>query len=105
MNKSAHQILKSKPELYDYPEVEKLIAYIEELEDEVVELKQKKDVNSEAHLKVLVEDINNDLYKFIEGEEKIEWVDGEERADRYLQTIKNLRKYIVNYIKDYNIKL
>jgi translation initiation factor 2B subunit (eIF-2B alpha/beta/delta family) len=105
MNKSAHQILKSNPDLYSYPEVEKLINYIEELEDEVVELKQKKDVSSEAHLKVLVSDINSDLYTFIEGEEKIEWVDGEERADRYLQTIKNLRKYIVNYVKDYNIKL
>ncbi|SNR87600.1 hypothetical protein [Flavobacterium sp. ov086] len=101
--RSVREIFKSKEYLLDEPEVEKLIKYCEELQDEIVEFKFQKTNNKElAMLDMLKEVIKgcNEIEKELIEHERF----GYEAPD-YEATISNLKNYIYSRCRDEKIWL
>jgi len=101
--KSVREIFKNKEYLLEEPEVEKLIAYCEELQDEIVEFKFQKNDNKElAMLDMLREVIKG--CNTIEKEQMEHERFGYE-APNYEATISNLKDYIYNRCREEKIWL
>ena len=101
--KSTREIFKTNPSLLDEPEVAKLIAYCEELQDEIVEFKFQKTDNKElAMLDMLKEVIKG--CNAIEKEQMEHERFGYE-APNYQATISNLKRYILERCRDEKIYL
>ena len=101
--KSVREIFKNKEYLLEEPEVEKLIAYCEELQDEIVEFKFQKNDNKElAMLDMLREVIKG--CNAIEKEQMEHERFGYE-APNYEATISNLKDYIYNRCREEKIWL
>ncbi|RKR10198.1 hypothetical protein C8C83_1869 [Flavobacterium sp. 90] len=101
--KSVREILKNKEYLLDEPEVEKLVEYCEELQDEIVEFKYQKTNNKElAMLDMLREVIKgcNDIEKEQMEHERFGY-----EAPNYEDTISNLKSYIYRRCRDEKIWL
>lgn len=101
--KSVREIFRNKEYLLDEPEVEKLIDYCEELQDEIVEFKFQKTNNKElAMLDMLKEVIKG--CEALEKEQMEHERFGYEMPD-YQETISNLKNYIYSRCKDEKIWL
>lgn len=101
--RSVREIFKSKEYLLDEPEVEKLVEYCEELQDEIVDLKFQKTNNKEfAMLDMLKEVIKG--CNAIEKEQMEHERFGYE-APNYEATISNLKNYIYSRCRDEKIWL
>ncbi|WPO80118.1 hypothetical protein [Flavobacterium sp. KACC 22761] len=101
--KSVLEIFRNKEYLLDEPEVNKLIDYCEELQDEIVEFKFQKTENKElAMLDMLKEVIKG--CNAIEKEQMEHERYGYEAPD-YQATISNLKNYIYNRCKEEKIWL
>ena len=101
--RSVREIFKSKEYLLDEPEVEKLVEYCEELQDEIVEFKYQKTNNKElAMLDMLKEVIKG--CTAIEKEQMEHERFGFE-APNYEATISNLKNYIYSRCRDEKIWL
>lgn len=101
--RSVREIFKNKEYLLEEPEVEKLIEYCEELQDEIVEFKFQKNDNKElAMLDMLKEVIKgcNSIER-----ERIEHERFGYEAPNYEATISNLREYIYNRCREEKIWL
>lgn len=101
--RSVREIFKNKEYLLDEPEVEKLVEYCEELQDENVELKFQKTNNKElAMLDMLKEVIKgcNAIEK-----EQIEHERFGFEPPNYEATISNLKSYIYSRCRDEKIWL
>ncbi|CAN1494037.1 hypothetical protein MCETHM1_00283 [Flavobacteriaceae bacterium] len=101
--KSTREIFKSNPSLLDEPEVQKLVDYCSELQDEIVEFKFAKTDNKElAMLDMLKEVIKgcNAIEK-----EQLEHERFGFEAPNYQETISNLKRYIYGRCKDEKIYL
>ncbi|KUJ62560.1 hypothetical protein AR687_06925 [Flavobacteriaceae bacterium CRH] len=101
--RSVREIFKSKQHLLDEPEVEKLVEYCEELQDEIVEFKFQKTNNKElAMLDMLREVIKgcNEIEKEQMEHERFGY-----DAPNYEATISNLKSYIFRRCKDEKIWL
>ena len=101
--RSVREIFKSKEYLLDEPEVEQLVEYCEELQDEIVEFKFQKTNNKElAMLDMLKEVIKG--CNAIEKEQMEHERFGYE-APNYQETLSNLKSYIYNRCRDEKIWL
>jgi len=101
--KSINQIFKGNEHLMDLEPVESLIEYCMELEDEVVENKQKNDQT--IILKQLISEINKSCFELLEEDKKSErWSNEFEKID-FKESITNLRSYIIKYCFDNKIIL
>jgi hypothetical protein len=101
--KSINQIFKGNEHLMDLEPVESLIEYCRELEDEVVENKQKNDQT--IILKQLISEINKSCFELLEDDKKSErWSNDFEKID-FKESIVNLREYIIKYCLDNKINL
>lgn len=101
--KSIKQIFKGNEHLMDLEPVESLIEYCMELEDEVVENKQKNDQT--IILKQLISEINKSCFELLEEDKKSErWSNEFEKID-FKESIINLRSYIIKYCFDNKIIL
>ena len=101
--KSTREIFKNNPSLLDEPEVAKLIAYCEELQDEIVEFTFQKTDNKElAMLDMLKEVIKG--CNAIEKEQAEHERFGYEAPD-YPATLSNLKSYILKRCQDEKIYL
>lgn len=101
--RSVREIFKSKEYLLDEPEVEKLVEYCEELQDEIVEFKYQKTNSKElAMLDMLKEVIKG--CNAIEKEQMEHERFGFE-APNYKATISNLKNYIYSRCRDEKIWL
>lgn len=101
--KSTREIFKNNPSLLDEPEVAKLIAYCEQLQDEIVVFKFQKTNNKElAMLDMLKEVIKgcNAIEKEQMEHERFGF-----KAPDYRETISNLKSYIYGRCKDEKIYL
>ncbi len=101
--KNIRQLFKDKEYLLDEPEVEKLIEYCEEMQDEIVEFKFEKANNKELAML----DMLKEVVKGCDGIQKEQYE--HERfgydAPNYEATIKNLNSYIVRKCHDLKIYL
>ncbi|MBF4515292.1 hypothetical protein IRZ71_03015 [Flavobacterium sp. ANB] len=101
--KSVRDIFKSKEYLLNEPEVEKLVEYCEELQDEIVDFKFQKTSNKElAMLDMLKEVIKG--CNAIEKEQMEHERFGYEAPD-YQSTISNLKNYIHSRCREEKIWL
>ena len=101
--RSINQIFKGNEHLMDLEPVDSLIDYCRELEDEVVENKQKSDQT--IILKQLISEINKSCFELLEDDKKSErWSNDFEKID-FKESIVNLREYIIKYCLDNKIKL
>lgn len=101
--KSIREIFKNNPSLLDEPEVEKLMDYCNELQDEIVEFKFQKTNNKElAMLDMLKEVIKG--CNAIEKEQMEHERFGFE-GPNYNETISNLKNYILKRCDDEKIRL
>jgi hypothetical protein len=101
--KSINQIFKGNEHLMDLEPVDSLIDYCRELEDEVVENKQKSDQT--IILKQLISEINKSCFELLEEDKKSErWSNDFEKID-FKESIVNLREYIIKYCFDNKINL
>lgn len=101
--KSVKEIFKNKEYLLEEPEVEKLIEYCEELQDEIVEFKFQKNDNKElAMLDMLKEVIKG--CNAIEKEQMEHERFGYE-APNYQDMISNLKDYIYSRCREEKIWL
>jgi hypothetical protein len=101
--RSINQIFKGNEHLMDLEPVDSLINYCRELEDEVVENKQKNDQT--IILKQLISEINKSCFELLEDDKKSErWSNDFEKID-FKESIVNLREYIIKYCLDNKINL
>jgi hypothetical protein len=101
--RSTREIFKSNPQLMDEPEVEKLLEYCEELQDEIVEFKFAKNYNKEAVMLDMLREVIrgcNDIQKEQMEHERF----GYESPD-YPSVINNLKRYILKRCDDEKIRI
>jgi hypothetical protein len=101
--KSTREIFKNNPSLLDEPEVQKLVDYCAELQDEIVEFKFQKTDNKELAMLDMLKEV-------IKGCNAIEKEQAEHErfgfeAPNYQETISNLKRYIYGRCKDEKIYL
>lgn len=101
--KSINEIFKNNTALKDEPEVQELIDYCRDLEDQVIDTKQTKQFSSESELTVLVREIYGSL-KDVQKEQMEHERWGFDAPD-YKQSIQNLHDYLLQFSKDYNFRL
>lgn len=99
--KSIREIFKNKEDLLNEPEVQKLVDYCEELQDEIVELKFQKTDNKELALIDMIKEV-------IKGCEALEKEQMEHErfgydAPDYKSTVSDLKRYIYSRCKDEKI--
>ena len=101
--RSINQIFKGNEHLMDLEPVDSLIDYCKDLEDEVVENKQKSDQT--IILKQLISEISKSCFELLEDDKKSErWSYDFEKID-FKESIINLREYIIIYCVDNKINL
>jgi len=101
--KSIREIFKTNPSLLDEPEVAQLLAYCEQLQDEIVEFKFQKTNNKELAMLDMLKEV-------IKGCNAIEKEQAEHErfgydAPDYPATISNLKRYILGRCRDEKIYL
>lgn len=101
--KSVREIFKTKEYLLDEPEVERLIEYCEELQDEIVDFKFQKTKNKELAMLDMIREVIKGC-NAIEKEQMEHERFGYE-APNYEATISNLKSYIYSRCKDEKIWL
>ncbi len=101
--KSVREIFRNKEYLLEEPEVEKLIDYCEELQDEIVEFKFQKTNNKELAMLDMIKEVIKGC-EALEKEQMEHERFGYEMPD-YQSTISNLKSYIYNRCKDEKIWL
>jgi hypothetical protein len=100
--KSINQILNYDRELLDNKSVQKLITYIEELEDEIIELKQSNKSSKEQHILDFLFSIKKSCNDIIKADEENIRFNLNESYD-YKNAITILNHNISEFFKDNNI--
>lgn len=100
---STREIFKTNPSLLDEPEVAQLMAYCEQLQDEIVEFKFQKTNNKELEMLDMLKEV-------IKGCNAIEKEQAEHErfgydVPNYKETILNLQSYILKRCQDEKIYL
>jgi hypothetical protein len=90
--KKPRDFFKNKPSLLDETEVEALLEYCENLEEELIDLKFEKNANKELVLLDMIKEVMKGC-KALEKEQMEHERFGYEAPD-YQQTVSNLKSYI-----------
>lgn len=90
--KKPRDFFKNKPSLLDEPEVEALLEYCENLEEELIDLKFEKNANKELVLLDMIKEVMKGC-KALEKEQIEHERFGYEAPD-YQETVSNLKNYI-----------
>lgn len=101
--KNARDFFKSNPNLLGEPEVEKLLEYCEELENEIVDFKFEKNENKELIMLDIIREVLkgcNEIEKQKMESERFGF-----EAPNYSETISNLKQYILSICRDNKIWL
>lgn len=101
--KNLREIFKNKYNLLDEPEVEELLNYCEQLQDEIVEFKFEKNKNKELAMLDMIREV-------LKGCNAIEKEQNEHErfgydAPNYQETISNLKRYILDRCREERIWL
>lgn len=101
--KNKLEIFKNAKDLLDEPEVQELLVYCEDLEDQLVDLKFEKDKNKELILLDMIKEVIkgcNALEKEQMEHERFGY-----EAPNHQETITNLKRYILEICRDNQIYL
>ena len=103
--KSINQIFESNKELMKEPEVQELIEYSKELEDQVGESSQNKTVSKEKEMGELIKEIHQSCVDDLKTDaDNKRWPELGPRVD-FTNSIALLKKYLVNRAKDNKFRL
>ena len=103
--KSINQIFKSNTTLLDEPEVQELIEYCKELEEQLIEIELSKPYNKEDKLADLVREIYTSCKMILKQEEEnIRWPELNDRPD-FKKAILNLQEYLESFSRDNKFSL
>lgn len=98
------QIFRTNPSLVDEPEVEKLIEYCRELEDELVNMRLSDTKVMEDKLAELVRDIYKSVNMTIQDQkDAIRF--GEAELVDFEESVNNLKAYISEFARDNKFRL
>jgi hypothetical protein len=103
MLKSIRELFKRKDYLLDEPEVEQLLDYCEQLEDQIIDFRFDKEKNKELIMLDMIREV-------IKGCDAIQKEQAEHErfgftAPNYQETISNLKTYILERCQDERIYL
>lgn len=101
--KSIREIFKTNPSLLDEPEVEQLLDYCAQLQDEIVEFKFEKNKNKELAMLDMIKEVLKGCYAI--EKEQVEHERFGYEAPNYPATITNLKNYILKRCQDEKIYL
>jgi hypothetical protein len=101
--KSIREIFKNKDYLLEEPEVEKLLEYCEELEDQIVDFKFEKDKNKELVMLDMIREVLKGC-EAVEKEQKEHERFGYEPPN-YQDTVSNLKNYLIQRCREEKIWL
>lgn len=101
--KNIRHLFKDKEYLLDEPEVEQLLDYCEQLQDESIDNKFEKEKNKELVLKEIIREISNSCSEIQKNQEEHERF-GYDAPD-YKTAVSNLKKYISNRCQEERIYL
>jgi len=91
--KSIKSIFKYNKSLLEEPEVQELIDYCEELQAELIEIKQDKQFSKEIIFSEMVREIRDGCDEILNSQEEID----------YKEMVKNLKNYVLDKCIKYNI--
>lgn len=97
--KSINQIFRDNTALLDEPEVQELVEYCKELEDEVIDLRQTDVSVMEDKLAEVVRDIYHSINKTIKEDEDAIRFKETDRVD-FNEAFLNLRKFLIKFATD-----
>lgn len=101
---SAISIFKDYPEIAGHPAVQELIGEFEEMNDELIDLKQTASFSKEVSLRVLVSEIQASIRQvFAQDMEAARF--GETPRVDFRESLQNLGGYIDRYLEDHRIRL
>lgn len=102
--RTTHQIFKDNPELEKHPAVQELIDQFEETRDKVIDLEQHRETKEARlkHLEELVGQVCAGIRAELKKDEEAERFKETPRID-FKEAVKNLQRYISDYLRDYNI--
>ncbi len=92
--KNIKSIFKNNTHLMDEPEVQELIDYCDELESQLIDVKQSEQFSKEDIFKEMIREILVGCDEILEGQD----ID-------YKKMIENLKFYIKTNCEEYNIRL
>ncbi|WP_428223831.1 hypothetical protein [Flavobacterium sp.] len=101
--KNKYKLFEKAPELLDEPEVQELLSYCENLEDELIDLRFEKDKNKELILLDMVREVLKSCTALEKQQMEHERF-GYELPD-YQQSIQDLKNYILEVCKESKIWL
>ena len=101
--KSIREIFKNNPSLLEESEVQQLLEYCEQLQDEIVEFKFQKTNNKELAMLDMLKEVIKGCNAF--EKEQMEHERFGYEAPKYQETISNLKQYIYGRCKDEKISL
>lgn len=96
-------IFKKAQDLLDEPEVQELLAYCDQLEDELVDLKLKKTNNKELILLDMIREVIKGCNAM--EKEQLEHQRFGFEAPNYAEATSNLKSFILGMCKDHKIYL
>ena len=102
--KSINQIFKNNKDLMDEVEVQDLIVYCKELEDENINSKFDKSYSFEDKLAEVVRDINSSCIAELKNDENSIRFGESERVD-FKTCVENLKKFITDFSIDNKFRL
>lgn len=91
--KSVKTIFKYNKSLLEEPEVQELIDYCEELQAELIEIKQDEQFSNEIIFSEMVREIRDGCDEILNSQEEID----------YKEMVKNLKNYVLDKCDKYNI--
>tara|TARA_R110000868_G_scaffold154724_1_gene380821 strand:- start:104 stop:415 length:312 start_codon:yes stop_codon:yes gene_type:complete len=94
--KSINQILSTNSDLKDIDEIRNLIEYCQELEDEVIELKQVDVSVMENKLTYLVRDIYHGINETLQQDANSIRFGETDRVD-FEESVKNLKEFLLDF--------
>ena len=97
--KSINQIFRDNTALLDEPEVQELVEYYKELEDEVIDLRQTDVSVMEGKLAEVVRDIYHSINKTIKEDEDAIRFKETDSVD-FNEAVLNLRKFLIKFATD-----
>ena len=97
--KSINQIFRDNTALLDEPEVQELVEYCKELEDEVIDLRQTDVSVMEDKLAEVVRDIYHSINKTIKEDEDAIRFKETDSVD-FNEAVLNLRKFLIKFATD-----
>ena len=102
--KSISQIFEKDPELLNKKEVQMLVEYCQDLEEQLIEYDQRQKYSFENKLAEVVRDIYNSCITELSNDEESIRFKETERID-FKQGVINLKEYILKFAHNNNFRL